>query len=146
MSAEENKAIVQRLTDEVFNENNWDALNEIIASDFVDHAAHPDQDPGPESFKQNLINVREAFPDYHTTNEDLIAEGDKVVARWTARGTHQGKFIGVEGEVPPTGDQVTVSGTTTYKVANGKLVEQWAHWDHLGMLQQLGSIKGGSSS
>jgi predicted ester cyclase len=77
-----------------------------------------------------------AFPDLHFTIEDQIAEGDKVVNRVTARGTHLGDFRGI----PPTGKQVTVAGITIDRIAGGKLVESWTSWDFLGILQQLGVV------
>ena len=79
---------------------------------------------------------RSAFPDMQLTIEDQIAEGDKVVTRWTARGTHQGELMGI----PPTGKQATVTGITVGRVANGKFVESWSNFDALGMMQQLGVV------
>ena len=79
---------------------------------------------------------RSAFPDIQFTIEDLIAEGDKIVTRYTARGTHRGDLQGI----PPTGRQVTVTGIIISRFANGKFVEGWLDFDALGMLQQLGVI------
>jgi steroid delta-isomerase-like uncharacterized protein len=77
-----------------------------------------------------------AFPDLNITVEDLIAEGDRVVARWTLRGTHQGASLGM----PPTGKQVTMPGISVVRLAGGKSAEQWVIHDQLGMLQQLGLV------
>jgi predicted ester cyclase len=77
-----------------------------------------------------------AFPDLHLTIEDLIAEGDKVVDRQTARGTHQGTFMGI----PPTGKQITVTAMNISRIVGGKIVEHWVELDTLGMLQQLGVV------
>jgi len=79
---------------------------------------------------------RTAFPDVHFTIEDQIAEGDRVVTRWTARGTHQGPLVGI----PPTSKQVTMSGIAIYRLVDGKIVEQWGVNDMLGLLQQLGVV------
>jgi steroid delta-isomerase-like uncharacterized protein len=80
-----------------------------------------------------------AFPDLERTIEDLVAEGDKVVARWTARGTHDGDFNGI----PPTGKTAHSSGITIFRIADGRIVEEWAESDTLGLLQQVGAIPGG---
>lgn len=91
---------------------------------------------GREGFKQFVLMYRSAFPDMHITIEDQIAEGDKVVSRWTARGTHQGELMGI----PPTGKQATVTGINIERFANGKFVEEWSNFDALGLLQQLGVV------
>lgn len=77
-----------------------------------------------------------AFPDYHVTVEDQIAEGERVVTRWTCHGTHEGEFQGM----PPTGKKMAMSEITIFRIANGKLVEGWSNLDMLGALQQLGAI------
>ena len=79
---------------------------------------------------------RAAFPDLRVKNEDVIAEGDKVVARWTARGTHNGALM----NIPPTGKQVTLKGIDVLRIEGGKIVERWGEFDALGMLHQLGVI------
>jgi predicted ester cyclase len=78
--------------------------------------------------------IRAAFPDIHYTLEDLVAEGDKVVLRWSAGGTHKGDFM----SVAPTSKRVMLSGTVTFLIREGKIQEEWSHWDALGLLQQLG--------
>ncbi len=77
-----------------------------------------------------------AFPDTQITVEDQIAEGDLVVTRWTARGTHQGELMGV----PPSSNRATVEGITINRIADGKIAESWANYDALGMMQQIGAI------
>jgi steroid delta-isomerase-like uncharacterized protein len=77
-----------------------------------------------------------AFPDLKLMVEDQIAEGDKVVTRWSATGTHQGELLGI----PPTGKQTTATGITIDRIQGGKIVETWTHWDNLGLLQQLGVV------
>jgi steroid delta-isomerase-like uncharacterized protein len=134
MSAEENKAIIRRFVDEVFNTGNMAAADELAAPDFLDHNPFPGTPPGLEGYKQGMRLFRAAFPDLEFILEDQIAEGDKVVARWTVRATHQGEVMGI----PPTGKRVTVTGIDIVRFAGGKMVESWNLWDTLGLLQQLG--------
>ena len=133
-STEVNKANLRRFYDEVFNKKNRAAIDEFIAPNHVDHAAPPGLPGGIEGAKQTLTMYLTAFPDLHFTVEDLIAEGDKVVARLTARGTQQGAFMGI----PSTGKQVTVTAIDINRIAGGKSVEHWLEMDTLGLLQQLG--------
>ncbi len=139
MSAEVNKALVHRFFEEMLNPGNADVGDELFAVDAVDHAAFPDQVAGREGFKQAVRIVHGAFPGIHYTVEDMIAEGDRVATRWTLRGTHAGVFLGI----PPSGNQVTVTGINVLRFANGQIVECWETWDRLGMLQQLGALPAG---
>jgi steroid delta-isomerase-like uncharacterized protein len=135
MSAGENKALVRRYAEEVLNQSNLDLFDEIFAPDFVQYGADPDQVSGVEDLRQFFIMLRSGFPDFQVTIEDLFAaEGDKVVLRFTFRGTHQGAFMGVA----PTGKQVTMTGIDIFRIADGKIVELWNEEDVLGMMQQLG--------
>ena len=140
MSTETNKAIVHRYVEEGFNANNMAVYDELLAANFVYH------DPGMPAVR-TLQQLKEfhrgehaAFPDIHVTVEDEIADGDKLVQRWTLRGTHRGDLIEPQGVIPPTGKQVQVSGISILRLAGGKMVEQWIHGDNLGFLQQLGLI------
>jgi predicted ester cyclase len=135
-STEANKASVRRFYNEVFNKKNRAAIDEFIAPNQVDHAAPPGLPGGIEGVKQTLTMYLTAFPDLHFTVEDLIAEGDKVVARLTARGTQQGAFMGI----PPTGKQVTVPAIDINRIAGDKSVEHWLEMNTLGLLQQLGVV------
>ena len=135
-STEANKASVRRFYDEVFNKKNRAAIGEFIAPNHVDHAAHPGLPSGIEGVKQTLTMYLIAFPDLHFTVEDLIAEGDKVVARLTTRGTQQGVFMGI----PPTGKRVTVTAIDINRIVGDKSVEHWLEMDTLGLLQQLGAV------
>ncbi len=136
MGTEENKAMVRRAVEEVFNKGNFAILDELFASDYVDHVAGAQEVRGPEGMKQFATTYRTAFPDLDITIEDQIAEGDKVVTRWTGRGTHQGELEGI----PPTGKQATVTGIAIDRIVNGKVVETWDQFDTLGMMQQLGVV------
>ena len=137
MSTEENKALVRRFFDQMLNQADADAGDELFAVDAVDHAAFPGQVPGREGFKQAVRMVHGAFADIHYTADDMVAEGDRVTTRWTLRGTQTGEFLGI----PPTGNQVTVTGINILRFAGGQIVECWEVWDRLGMLQQLGAVR-----
>ena len=136
MSAEENKAIQRRFFDELFSKGHLRVADEIVAATYVNHDAVPGETPGREGLKQFVSFVRTAFPDLRFTVEDQIAEGDKVVARWTATGTHRAEFAGV----PATGKPVRITAINIHRVAEGQIQEGWLNWDALGTLQQLGAI------
>ena len=136
MSAE-NKALARRLLEEAFNAGRLDVAEELVASDFVGHAPSlPEEVRGPAGLKELIAGYRTAFPDIHVTIEDQIADGDRVVTRWSAKGTHQGELMGM----PATGKQATVTGITIDRIADGRIAESWNNWDTLGMMQQLGAI------
>ena len=137
MSTEENKAISRRAGEEIFNGGNLDLADELYAPDYVLHdPSLPEDLHGPEGLKRYAAMTRGAFPDAQVTVEDQVAEGEKVVDRWTARGTHTEEFMGI----PPTGRRIEVSGVTISRFAGGKIAEDWYHSDDLGMMQQLGVI------
>ena len=132
--SEENKALVRRAW-ENGNQQNLDAFDEVYSVDAVWH--EPDQDlQGLEEIKLFSGVYWQAFPDLSFTAEDVIAaEGDKVVTRWTARGTHQGE---IEELGPPTGRHVELKAITIHRIEDSKIVEEWEQYDNLGFLQQLG--------
>jgi steroid delta-isomerase-like uncharacterized protein len=136
MSAEENKTIVRRVFDEVINKGDLNVVDQVIASDYVYRSPGSPELRGPEGFKQLITMYRSAFPDLHLDVDELIAEGNTVVSRWTGRGTHKGELMGI----PPTGKQVSVTGVVISRFAGGKAVEDWELIDTLTMLQQLGAI------
>jgi steroid delta-isomerase-like uncharacterized protein len=113
-------------------------LDEILAPDFGNHdpANPPDLPPGREGFKRVFQTYHTAFPDTQIKPGQFIAEGDLVSTRFTATGTHKGDLAGIA----PTGKRTTLTGTTTFRVANGKLAEHWINWDTLGLLQQIGAV------
>jgi predicted ester cyclase len=135
MSTEENKAIVRRFVEEGINKVDFAAFDELVAPN-VDFDPPPGFPLGREGWKRNRLVFQVGFPDAHWTLEDMIAEGDKVVSRFTMRGTHQGEFFGI----PPTGKQVTVTGMAIVRLSGGKIVHQRISNDDLGMMQQLGVI------
>ena len=134
MSTEDNKANVRRGFEAV-NQKNLAVFEELLTPDVLFHIASTTMQ-GLEAYKQFLSMSITAFPDLHFTIEDMIAEGDTVVVRYTTRGTHQGNFRGI----PPTGKQVRGTGMFIDRLVNGKAVEQWFNGDDLGLLQQLGVV------
>jgi steroid delta-isomerase-like uncharacterized protein len=131
--SEENKTLALR-TEEIVNQRNPDLIEEFYPPDFVWHG--PDQDiRGYEQAKQNAALFLAAFPDATITGEDVIAEDDRVVRRYTTRGTHQGE---TEEFGPPTGRQIELKGITIHRFEDGKIVEEWEIFDTLSMLKQLG--------
>jgi steroid delta-isomerase-like uncharacterized protein len=135
--SEQNGVLVDRAIAEVWNKGNYAILNELVASDVVIHSSTPGEEiHGPEGIKQFYSALREAFPDIHFTIEDQIAQGDRVVTRWSARATHKGEFQGI----PPTDKQVNLSGIDIDRLVNGKVVECWPIVDELNLLQQLGVL------
>jgi steroid delta-isomerase-like uncharacterized protein len=135
--SEENRALVRRWFNDLFNTGNLAVADEITAQESVTHDPTLGELPrGPEGDKQVVNLYRSAFPDAHITVEEQLAEGDEVVTRWTGRGTHQGELMGV----PPSGNRVEVSGITINRISEGKIVETWTNFDALGMMRQIGAI------
>ena len=125
MSAEENKDLVRREQEELWNHTGTlDAAKELFASEQV------------EAARQEAADFRQGFPDVVSTIEDLIAEGDKVVARWRSRATHQGEYTGI----PPTGKEVEFTGISVYRIEAGKIAESWTIEDELGLMRQIGAF------
>jgi steroid delta-isomerase-like uncharacterized protein len=136
MSAK-NENIAKLLRQEIWNTGNFAIADEICTDDAVFHnndPLTPDFGQGPQALKQLVTMYRAAFPDAHITIEDIVSEGNRVVIRWTGRGTHKGNF----GRIAPTGKAVTVTGIDLVRISKGKVQENWTNWDTLGMLQQLG--------
>jgi steroid delta-isomerase-like uncharacterized protein len=136
MSQEEyNKAVALRVV-EMWNTGSLDMADELFATDFVNHDPNRPEVIDLESFKQFIVENHIAFPDFHTDFHDMVAGGDKVAVRWTVTGTHKGELSGI----PPTCNQLAVTGIIVYRFADGKVVEAWWSYDALGMMQQLGVI------
>lgn len=137
MSTEQNKIIARRWVDELFTvPGNLEAAEEFIAADMVDHAAPPGLPSGREGVVQIAELFRTAFPDLRASVEDIVAEGDKVVVRWSGGGTHRGPLFGI----PASGTAVTADGILIFRIANGQIAERWANSDDLGMMRQLGVV------
>src|SRR5215211_498515 len=131
---EENEAVVRRLIEEVLNRGQTGLLAELVAADHVGHDPLGDH-YGPEGMRIAVAEYRAAFPDLRVTVDDLVKEGDKVVHRFSLRGTHAGPFLGI----PPTGRVVTAAGIAIDRVAGGKVTESWVSLDALNLLRQLGA-------
>jgi predicted ester cyclase len=125
VSLEENKALVRREQEELWNHTgNLDAAEELFA---------PEQ---AEAARQEAADFRQGFPDVVSTIEDLIAEGEKVAACWRARATHRGEYVGV----PPTGREVEFTGISVYRIEGGKIAQSWTVEDELGLMRQIGAV------
>ncbi len=136
MSLEENKAVANRVWEEIWHQGKLSLLDELFATDFVRHDPNGRVLRGVEQNRQFISSMRTAFPDLHYTVDDEIAEGDKVVVRYHFDGTHREQFMGV----PPTGKRVTYTGILIYRFVGGKIAEQWTETDLLSFLQQLGVV------
>ena len=135
--AARNKDLVQRAVKEIWNDGNYDDLEEFITHDFTIHVASAgEQIRGIKDVKQFYTEFRQAFPDIHVTVDAQIAEADKVVTQWTARGTHKGVFHGVQ----PTGRKFRMTSISIDRFVDGKVVECWPSMDELGLLRQLGVV------
>lgn len=135
MSREDNIAAQERFGEGV-NSGNLDVVHEVMDPNVVDHDPAPDQDPGPEGFKQFFETLRTAFPDLEVTPEHMTATDEDIATAYTIRGTHQGDFLGVS----PTGERVTARGVQIFRFdENGKMVERWGSSDELAILQQIGA-------
>ena len=136
MSAD-NKAIVRRLYEEVWNKRKLEVIDEIISPSHALQASNIfGSSIGPEAYKRNALLFFAGYPDLHWTIEDTIAEKDKVVACWTISGTHKGDYLGV----PATNKKVSVEGITIHHITNGKIMDSYVSWDIWGMMQQLGVV------
>jgi steroid delta-isomerase-like uncharacterized protein len=131
MSLEKNKSIVRRWI-EAYNKRNLD-FDEFIATDYIDHTNKVDRDGLKQLFDMGL----KAYPDWHETIEDIIAEDDKVWVLLTYSGTHIGEFMGL----PPTGKKITSKGVDIYRIVNGKLAEYWNVTDNVNIFKQIGVIE-----
>jgi len=135
--SEQNKNVVRRLFDELWNKGNLQVADELIAPNYMDHdPSTPDFGKGPEGEKKRVTLYRTAFHDLRLNIEDLYAEGETVVARWSCRGVHKGDLSGIA----PTGKQIAITGVTIVRFSNGKMVEGYVNWDALGLMRQLGVV------
>lgn len=131
----ENKAIVRRLYEEVWNKRRVELVDELMSPSHAMHNNHvPDSCIGPEAYKREVARFMTGFPDLRFTVEDMLAENDKVAVGWTISGTHKGEFRGIS----PTGRKVFVEGITINQIAGGKIMDSYVSWDALGLMQQLG--------
>lgn len=133
----ENEELTDRIIEESINRGELDVIDELVGSNYVlRDPGFPETVRGPEGFKQQIQMEREAFPDLTVRVDDRVAEGDKVVTRFTIRGTHEGEFLGIA----PTGNNIEVNGFVIDRFASGKLVESDHLLNSLGIMHQLGVI------
>ncbi|HKP94827.1 MAG TPA: ester cyclase [Fibrobacteria bacterium] len=139
MSIEQNKAIIQRYL-KAWNTADLHAFDELLAPDFRSHCGTQHTCTmvkiDREAYKKLVTLYHAAFPDIKFEIDEMIAEGDKVVVRWTATGTHKGEFAGI----PPTNESIIITATVVERIKDGKVMEHWANRDDLGLLQQLGVV------
>jgi steroid delta-isomerase-like uncharacterized protein len=133
MSIGENKALVRRFVEEFWNKGNTATADELMTPDAEIHMP-TGETLDLEGLKGFNVAFRAAFPDWHSTFEELVAEGDRVAERWTGRGTHRGELWGI----PPTGKSVEGPGSVFYRISGGKIVEFRGQFDMMGLMQQLG--------
>jgi predicted ester cyclase len=133
-TTEDNKALIRRYYEDLWNRWNLVTADEIIAAGIRFRGSLGVTVAGIDGFKEYVATVRAAFPDFHNTVEELIAEGDQVVARLTYRGTHRGPLFGIA----PTGTAVSYVGIAIFRIADRQIAEGWVLGDTLGLMQQLG--------
>jgi steroid delta-isomerase-like uncharacterized protein len=135
-SEQRNKTLVRRFVEESWK-GNLDVVDELIAPHYVGHdPANPEPVRGPDGVKSFVVTYRMAFPDMQIAVDEQLAQDDLVATRWTSRGTQTGALMGIE----PTGKQVTVTGVTISRLADGQLVEEFHSWDTFGLMQQINAI------
>ena len=128
------KAIARRFLDELWNQGDFNAVNRLLASDYDGHSSS--EIHGTEGAIKFISKLRAAFPDFRFSILDQIEEGDKAATRWTINGTHTGEFQGM----PPSGNRMELTGSTIFRIADGKLIEGWTNEDSLGMLEQIRTV------
>ena len=134
--SEQNKALVRRYLDQVYNNARPEVIDELIGVDFVDHGAPPGQAPGAAGTRQMYDMYRSAFPDLRVEIHALVADDDLVVVRVTFAGTSQGPLMGS----PPTGKPVQIASMVIIRIRDGRFVERWEQMDLLGLMLQLGVV------
>src|SRR5215218_8901502 len=122
---EKNKVLVREFLGEAWGKGNMAAVDELMAADYVEHPRPSNLPAGTEGLKQLIGAYRTAFPDLKVTLDDIFAEGEMVAFRWSVSGTHLGDWL----DIPPTGNHVTASGITLFRIANEKVVESWTSID-----------------
>lgn len=131
----ENKALVRRLYEEVWNKRRIELVDELLSRSHAVRNNHlPDSGIGPDAYKREVARFIRAFPDLRLAVEDMIAEKDKVVSAWVVSGTHKGEFRAI----PPSGKSVSIEGITIHIIAEGKIIDSYVTWDEFGLRQQLG--------
>jgi steroid delta-isomerase-like uncharacterized protein len=133
----QNKQLVRESIERVWGHQRVDEVERFLAPDFIDHAAPPGTAPGPGGFADGVRRILAAFPDACNHIDEMVAEGDRVVVRWTMTGTHSGDALGF----PATGRAIRLEGVTISRIVEGRIAEHWSFRDDLGMLRQLGLLQ-----
>jgi steroid delta-isomerase-like uncharacterized protein len=138
---DQNKALVRRLFEECWNRGDLSNLNQWLSNDYVEHDPAErnfaaDYGRGPDYFRKINQIYRSAFPDLRFDIRDLVAEGDRVVARWATTGTHRGPLMGIS----PTGKRTEVDGVSIHRIVDNRIQETWVVWDAFGLMRQLGVV------
>ena len=131
-----NKTIARLYIEEFWTRGNLEIADQIFAADTLNHVLPPGLPEGREGMKAIVAYARSAFPDLKLTVEDIISEDDRVACRWTSLGTHESEVWGI----PASGNQVSMTGITIFRIAGGVAVEHWVNSDDLGMMQQIGAV------
>jgi steroid delta-isomerase-like uncharacterized protein len=134
MSAE-NEALVRRFFEEFCNQRRGELADELIAPEYVAHGPQAPPADGPDGVRERVGLYQNAV-DGHWNVEEVVCAGDRVVVRWTGTGTHRGELMGVD----PTGRPIEVDAISIFRIADGKIAEEWTVWDALGLLQQVGAV------
>jgi steroid delta-isomerase-like uncharacterized protein len=136
MTTESNKELVRRFYEEAWDQGRLEVIDELFADDYVRHDLRPTEPlPGPAGMREITGDFRAAFPDLTFAVQLLVGEGDYVVGRWVAAGTHTSAWGGVE----PTGRRADLTGVNIFRFEAGKVVELWNYRDDLGFMEQLGA-------
>ena len=134
-SEQQNEALIRQVL-ELINDRNLDAAFELYAPDYIYHGPGGQELRGRDGIRGLWAVFLAAFPDLHSTVDDVISEGDKLVLRWTIQGTHTGEFLGI----PASNKQMTLHVTEIFRIANGQLVEAWDQYDRLHLMEQIDAI------
>ena len=137
MNPDSLKKVVEQWMAEVWQKRDVEAVDELHTSDFVDRSP-AGRSPDNKGFKEGLVRLYEAFPDFFATTEDLVIDATegKVAVRWSAVGTHTREFMGA----PPTGKRITFRGVEILRIENDRIAERWGEWDSIDLSEQLGSF------
>ena len=136
-SSTQNKQLVEAFIQELFTKGDLDAVDRYLDPNFVNHdAPFPGAPEGPEGMRLAAAMFRQALPDWHSDIDQLVAEDDLVVERFTARGTHRGELMGAA----PTGNTIVLTGIQVFRIAGDRIVERWGRLDEVGLLRQLGLV------
>jgi steroid delta-isomerase-like uncharacterized protein len=131
----ENEGLARRYFEELCNQRRSEVADEIIAEDFVSHTPNTPTASGPDGVREVVAVYQDAL-EGHWDVQEMFSDDDHVITRWVGRGTHVGEINGI----PPTGKTVAVDAISVFRIADGKIAEDWTVWDTLGMLQQIGAV------